>query len=581
MLLQRLREYSTRIDSTPAMYGKMAVKWIVELDDNGNCQGITATTSGKKNDRGKEFLAPHIGRASGIKAKLLADNGEYVLGKARDETDRKNVDKRNNAFVELLSQAINSTAEPTIQAVLNFYEKVGHLSIEVPEDFDPSHNVTFRVNDIFPIDLPHVQKFWAVYTGAETEEGADGDKDVADVMMCLICGEMKPAVRRLPFKIKRIPNGQTAGNALISANSAAFASYGLEESLIAPTCADCGERFSKAANNLLEGESTHLTIGSLVYIFWTKEKCSFSIATLLSNPDPSDVQQLISSAFIGKETATGLDSTKFYASAFSASGARVAVRDWLETTVAGVKQNLARYFALQRIVEANGEDPKPLGISRLAAATVPLKKEKPDMEKLTPNVPRILLKCALEGDRAALPMWLLFQAVRRIKAEQGVRKNQAAIIKMVLLSNTENKIQEGYMEQLELTNRDPAYLCGRLLRVLESIQYEAQGKTNTTIVGRFYGAASSAPASVFGTLLRGAQAHLEKLRKNKDRAYIALQQKLEEVQSSLSIFPKTLRLEEQGLFALGYYHQRAKDSADIAAYKQAKANAKESTDNPN
>ncbi|MCM2357142.1 MAG: type I-C CRISPR-associated protein Cas8c/Csd1 [Geobacteraceae bacterium] len=577
MLLQRLREYSTRIDSTPAMYGKTAVKWIIELDHDGNFQGITATTSGKKNDRGKEFLVPHIGRSAGVKSKLLADNGEYVLGKARDESDRVNVNKRNNAFVELISHALLSTSEPTIQAVLNFYEKAAHLTTEMPEDFDPSHNVTFRVNNIFPTDLPNVQRFWAVYTGAETEEIADGGKDAADVMMCLICGEMKPAVRRLPFKIKRIPNGQTAGNALISANSAAFTSYGLEESLIAPTCADCGERFSKAANNLLEGESTHLTVGSLVYIFWTKEDNGFSIATLLSNPDPTDVQQLIASAFSGKEAATDLDTTKFYASAFSASGARVAVRDWLETTVAGVKRNLAHYFALQRIVEANGEPPKPLGISRLAAATVPLKKEKPDMEKLTPNVPRLLLKCALEGERTTLPMWLLFQAVKRTKAEQGVRKSHAALIKMVLLSTEpETKIKEGYMEQLELTNREPEYLCGRLLRVLESIQFSALNKTNTTIVGRFYGAASSAPASVFGTLLRGAQAHLEKLRKNNEGAYKALQLKLEEVQSGLTSYPSTLTLKQQGMFALGYYHQRAQDSADIAARKLAKA--KESTD---
>ena len=446
MLLQRLREYSTRIESTPAMYVKTAVKWIIELDDHGNYNGITATTSGKKNDRGKEFLVPHIGRASGIKAKLLSDNGEYVLGIARDEADRKNVDKRNSAFQELIIQAAQSMSEPAIQAVLTFYEKAAHLSIETPEDFDPSHNVTFRVNDIFPIDLPNVQRFWAMYTGAETVGDADDIKNSADILMCLICGEMKPAVRRLPFKIKRIPNGQTAGNALISANSAAFTSYGLEESLIAPTCADCGEKFSKAANNLLEGETTHLTVGSLVYIFWTKEVNSFSIVTLLSNPDPTDVQELITSAYSGKVVATDLDTTKFYASAFSASGARVAVRDWVETTVAGVKHNLAHYFALQRIIEANGEAPKPLSISRLAAATVPLKKDKPDIEKLTPNVPRLLLKYALEGVRAELPMWLLFQAIKRTKAEQGVRKSHAALIKMVLQSKEpEIKIKEEYI----------------------------------------------------------------------------------------------------------------------------------------
>ncbi|MBM4066492.1 MAG: hypothetical protein FJ266_12765 [Planctomycetes bacterium] len=300
----------------------------------------------------------------------------------------------------------------------------------------------------------------------------------------------------------------------------------------------------------------------------------FSFASLLSKPNLADVQVLIESAYKGRESAVAVDETKFYASAFSASGSRVAVRDWLETTVSSVKQNLARYFTLQRIVEPNGESHNPLGIYWLSAATVPRKKEKPDYDQLNPNVPRVMLKCAL--DRNPLPDWLLFQAVKRTRAEQDVRKNHAAIIKMVLFSNeTDKTIQEGKMEQLDLTNKEPAYLCGRLLRVIESIQYEAQGKTNTTVVGRFYGSASSAPASVFGILLQRAQANLEKLRKEKEGAYKGLQAKITNITyPNLTSFPKTLNLEQQGLFALGYYHQRAKDIADAIAYKNLKENKK-------
>jgi len=126
------------------------------------------------------------------------------------------------------------------------------------------------------------------------------------------------------------------------------------------------------------------------------------------------------------------------------------------------------------------------------------------------------------------------------------------------------------MEELNKTNKEPAYLCGQLLGVLESVQYAAMGKTNSTVIGRFYGTASSAPASVFGTLLRGAQAHLDKLRKNKEGTYVALQRKLEDVQRDLTMFPKTLTLQQQGLFALGYYHLRAKDAKDRADAKAKK-----------
>ena len=91
---------------------------------------------------------------------------------------------------------------------------------------------------------------------------------------------------------------------------------------------------------------------------------------------------------------------------------------------------------------------------------------------------------------------------------------------------------------------------------------------NTTITDRFFGAASTAPASVFGRLLRGAQAHLSKLRKERRGTYEALERKLEEVQAGLNAFPKILSLEQQGFFSLGYYHQRASDRAGAIAYRQ-------------
>lgn len=576
MLLQRLVEYSGRIPSTPIMYQKTAIKWLVDIDGGGKLLGIVPTAdTEKKNDRGREFQAPHIGRAAGIKAKLLADNGEYVFGLPRETSDPERVKECHAAFKELIEIAATATGEVSVKAICEYYKRGEIKGPELPHGFNPADVVTFRVDGVIPFELPTLQRFWARYTGAVAND--DGEVEASsDLYPCIVCGRIRPSVRRLPFKIKRIPNGQTAGNALISANSSAFESYGLEESLISPICAEDAEKFSKAVNALLEGEDTRLTVGPLAYIFWTKEETGFSFATLLSKPDPAQVQKLIESAFAGKEASLAIDDSAFYACAMSASGARVAVRDWLETTVGGVKRNLARYFRLQRVAEADGGEYKPMGIAALAGATVPRRQEKPDYDKLSPNVPKVLLKCALEGK--PLPDWLLYQTVKRIKAEQGVRKGHAALIKMVIASHANDFTKEADMEHLDITNRDPAYLCGRLLGVLESLQYASLGKTNATIIGRYYGAASSAPASVFGPLLRGAQAHLDKLRKNKESTYNALQQKLEEVQSGLPAFPKTLSLQQQGLFALGYYHQRAKDRGDIAAYKLAKANESESSD---
>jgi len=567
MLLEKLCEYAERLDLPPTMYIKTAIRWLIDLDVQGNFYGFVATEGGGgKKDRGRQFLAPHILRtSSAVRAKLLADNGEYVLGMARDKSKPAQVARCHADFVGLVQRCADITQEPTVKAVSQFLQGLQVDALSIPDDFNPTQILTFRVDGVMPINLPSVRHFWA---STVSNSGEDNTEHVANLMQCLICGEVRYPVKRLPIKIKRIPGGQTSGMALISANAPAFESYGLEASLIAPTCQECGERFSNAANTLIEDERTHITIGPVVYGFWTKEEdTGFSVASLLSTPEPDAVRALIRSAFSGHEAALGIDTTPFYATAFSASGARVVVRDWLDTTVAEVKRHLARYFVLQNIVDRDGAECKPFGLYALAVSTLPSTVRDPSKE-LPPNVPQALLHMALKG--GPLPMWLLFQAVKRSRAEQAVTRNRVTLIKMVLLSqHLTLSHEESIMVQLDTANHNPAYLCGRLLAVLEAVQRAAIPGANATITDRFFGAASTAPASVFGPLLRGARSHLSKLRKERRGTFEALERKLEEIQSGLATFPKILSLEQQGYFNLGYYHQRAADRAGAIAYRQA------------
>ncbi len=109
---------------------------------------------------------------------------------------------------------------------------------------------------------------------------------------------------------------------------------------------------------------------------------------------------------------------------------------------------------------------------------------------------------------------------------------------------------------LDKDNTNPAYRLGRLFATLEAAQYRALGQVNATIRDRYFGAASATPASVFPILLRGSQNHLANLRKEgKDRG---IERDIEEIVGGLPPdLPRSLRLEDQGRFAVGYYHQRA------------------------
>jgi len=567
VILSRLKEYAdTRMKLPPEMYGEAPVRWIIELDPNGALLGfIPQGGDTKANARGERRLVPQVVRSSGVQPKLLADNGEYVLGVARPSSKPARVAEAHRQFIELAERCAAETKEPGVEAVVNFLSEWEPVrdSVRLPENFDPGDTLTFRVTGVFPVDLDSVRGFWALYTAGED----------APEMTCLVTGLEGPVEARLPVKIKGVPGGQTAGTALVSANAEAFTHYGLKNSLTSPISRMAGERFGKALNNLISKRDSRVYIGPLVYVFWTREETTFDFLGAVEQAKPEAIQLLFESPVSGQE-ANEAKPNDFYALALSASGGRTVVRDWLETTVPDVKENLRRWFEAQRIVDAYGGKARPLGLYALAAAAY-----RDASKEMTAAVPASLMRVALKGGR--LPDDLLARAVRRCVVgtarqdgtREHVTRERAALIKLIF--TTQERLPMSEMKSLSL---DPefdrkdreAYACGRLLAELESIQRAALGRINATITDRYYGSASSTPASVFGMLVGDAQSHLSKLRKTKPGVHSAVQERLEEIMSNLGGYPKTLTMERQGLFALGYYHQRAQNRADIKAASDKK-----------
>jgi CRISPR-associated protein Csd1 len=133
--------------------------------------------------------------------------------------------------------------------------------------------------------------------------------------------------------------------------------------------------------------------------------------------------------------------------------------------------------------------------------------------------------------------------------QRHVLHARVALIKAVLLRTYQKEVTMS----LDQECRDPAYLLGRLFAVLERLQAAALNDLNATIRDRYFGAASATPATVFPRLLRLSVHHAAKadgagwLEKLKGQLIDAL---------PAQQFPNVLGLEQQGLFAVGYYHQR-------------------------
>ena len=107
---------------------------------------------------------------------------------------------------------------------------------------------------------------------------------------------------------------------------------------------------------------------------------------------------------------------------------------------------------------------------------------------------------------------------------------------------------------LNTESTDSAYNLGRLFAALERAQRLALGSVNATIRDRFMGAASATPATVFPLLVKGAQNHVGKLRKGGKDSWI--DREIQDIPPLIDSYPRSLRLEAQGRFFLGYYHQR-------------------------
>jgi CRISPR-associated protein Csd1 len=566
MLLKRLVEYSERLEPQPALYAEIAVRYIVELDSRGcplSPKPVDTSDPATLRARdGQRRLMPQIQRSSGIKPILFADRAKYTLGitsgspKREDVKHDEGVRRRHRAYLEMFGRCAEHTRLPQVHAVRRFLENAPLAKLELGEDFVPADRLTFRVDGVFPSDLKPVQRFWA-----DEHDPANSDGKEVQKMQCLVCGETRPVLKRHQMKIKGVPGGQTSGTMIISANAEAFESYGLEASLIAPTCARCGERFTRAANDLLQKEANHFVIDrerGPVFIFWTREPCEFSFRDFLAAPQPEQVRALIESVRSGQNTAA-FEANSFYAAALSASGGRVVIRDWIDNTVEQVRANLALWFERQSIIGPCGEPPRPFGITGLARSTVR------DLRDLAPAISRALMRSALTG--APLPFDLIYETARRNRAEQGVTHPRAALTKLVMRSQRYRDTTEDTMVSLNAEEQSPAYRCGRLLAVLEQAQRLAI-RPKATIVDRFYGAASSSPRLVYPNLLKLARAHLSKLERDNPGARAAIEARIEEITSGIPSFPATLTLEEQGLFSLGYYHQRAHDRAQA---KEARA----------
>lgn len=165
----------------------------------------------------------------------------------------------------------------------------------------------------------------------------------------------------------------------------------------------------------------------------------------------------------------------------------------------------------------------------------------------------IMVREPLSG--SAYPRTLLAAAIIRLRAGDDPGWGWHAAVSKACINRSTDRKEERLPVARDPNHQSQAYQLGRLFYVLEAAQRAALGQVNATIADRYYGAASSTPARVFGSLLRGLRNHVSDARKRGFGGWI--EPRVAEIMSHLPPdLPKTLTLEDQGRFAVGYYHER-------------------------
>ena len=499
-------------------------------------------------------------KASGIKPNFLWDTTNYVLGKD-DKGKQDRTEQCHAAFIEHI-KAYCDSSDFGLVAVLKFLEQGDKDLSGIPNsDEIIGTNVVFRVEGErgFVHDRPAARKAWAACL-SQREQGLLGQ--------CLITGNNSQPIARLHPSIKGVKGGQPSGASIVAFELASVKSYGKERSFNAPVSQYAAFCYVSALNYLLNRTNRQkITIGDATIVFWA-ERNSPAEDFLADLFDPSsgspppvstadhqtaikvrDLLQAIRSGKHAVDIVPDLDeSVHFYVLALAPNAARLSIRFWEVDTVGGLLHKIGRHFQDLEIIRQYDNEPEFPPLWLLLRQTATLNKS----ENISPVLAGGMSKAMLTGGQ--YPQSLLPVVLGRIRAEHAVTYSRAALIKAFLMRNKQLEVSVS----LDPARSDRPYLLGRLFAVLEKAQEEAVPGAGATIKDRYLGSASANPGQVFHMLLKNAANHTAKLRKDpekKGRAY-HLEAMMQEIIGAFSDFPATMSAEEQGLFMIGYYHQR-------------------------
>lgn len=585
MILQALHDLYGRLESDPSYgiappgFSPQKISFRIVLKPDGTLFDIEDARSPDEKGKLQNTVMEVPGEAkpagAGINPCFLWDNQTYLLGRLPEDQEKKGKiefgKQRFEAFKNRHLELESQIDCPEFSALCRFLDKWTPKYLEEFPILD-SVGTGFGVFQIqgeknYVHNCSKIQAWWR----------SNQPKDSSGVLgQCLITGESEVEIARLHPKIKSVTGAQSAGASIVSFNDTAYESYKNyppygplgPQGKVSPVSEDAAFRYGSALNALLSGPMSkkhRIRIGDTTCVFWTEQASEVEsiftdifgggsnvIEEVQDETQRARIQRFLTALRSGgdfRDDLAPLD-TPFYILGLAPNAARISIRFFHRSTLADLLAKLSDHQRCLKIVREFDQpvgkrhpDPEFPAIWQLLNQTARVSDEIP------PLLGGALSRAIIEG--TPYPEGLLTAVIRRIHADRTIHYLRAALIKAVLFRN--HKINIPIM--LDTNQTEPAYLLGRLFSTLEKTQEDALGNLNAGIRDKYYSSASATPASVFPRILRTYQHHLAKLQGG---AKVNREKLVQEIIASISSsgFPQQLNLKAQGLFAIGYYHQR-------------------------
>lgn len=496
-----------------------------------------------------------VARSSGVSANFLCDNSKYMLG-VDAEGSGKRVQECFEAAREKHLKILEFSNGPMAMAIKGFFRTwIPEEAIKNDKLQEIWEEITDGSNLIFTMDTNEAQKdeeiriAWQNFLDQE-EECKKG--------ICLVTGK-EGEIARIHSTIKGVQGAQSSGAALVSFNAPAFESYAKEQSYNAPVGKYAAFAYTTALNYLLTQKDYKFQFGDTTVVYWAEngEEIYQDVFEWSIEP-PKDNQETIKSIFqnLKEQRAIDLDgielnvNQRFYILGLAPNAARLSVSFFYENSFGNILKNIQKHYYRMEMVRPSWEEREYLGVRGMLYETV---NQNSKDKKPIPNLPGAVLKAILGNTK--YPENLYNNSMIRIRAEQGrITWGRASIVKAYLIQNHHLQKGEMFVKLNEETNNTP-YVLGRIFAVLESIQEEANPGINTTIRDKYFNSACANPASVFPILIKLKNSHIRKIERQTEWKKKYFEKSLTELTGKIIEFPKSLTLEEQGQFILGYYHQ--------------------------